>query len=300
MRSLFSTLLSACSIATVAFALPALAASEIQISYDTPSFQNREITSGKVKVSVSYDGQSGGSLNEENNLRYTLYYDGQEKIRETTSTFNIGNISLQNLDSNGTPEVIVKVYSGGAHCCTEHTVYTWRGNNFTSVQFGPADGNGGRFEDLNQDGRMELIAFDNSFLYAFSSYAGSFPPSVILSYRDGNFEDVTRQYPQYLRGIAWQMYRTLERTEGENNGVLAGYVAQKILLGEFEDGWNFMLARYDRESDWGLDIRDSNGNSIGRHQDFPTALKAFLIETGYLNRNGQPNTALNLRDRIVR
>lgn len=285
MRYLSSALYVLCAAAAIAF--PAAATPEIAIDHDTPTFQNREISSGKVKVSVSYDGKNNQGLNEENNVRYTLYYDGQEKVRETTSTFTVGNVSLQDLDSNGTPEVIVETYSGGAHCCTEHTVYTWRGNTFTSAKLGPSDGNGGAFKDLNGDGRMEFVTYDNSFLYTFDAYAGSFPPSVILSYRNGNFEDVTRQYPQYLRGIAWQMYQTIEQN-GAGNGVLAGYVAQKILLGEFEQGWQFMLARYDRNSDWGFEIYDRNSNVIGRHPDFPNALRAFLIDTGYLNGNGQP------------
>lgn len=295
MRHLVSALFAA---ASVTLALPALAVPEIAIDYDTQGFQNREIASGKVKVSVSYDRENNEAINEENNLRYTLYYDGKEKVRETASTYNHGNISLQDLDSNGTPEVIVETYSGGAHCCTAQTVYTVQGNNFSSVQLGPADGGGGEFKDLNKDGRMEFITYDNNFLYTFDAYAGSFPPSIVLSYRDGNFEDVTRQYPEYLRSIAWQMYKSMEEN-GAGNGVLAGYVAQKILLGEFEDGWNFMLARYDRSSDWGLDIYDRNNDPVGRHPDFPTALKAFLIDRGYLNRNGQPNANLNFRDRVI-
>ena len=37
------------------------------------------------------------------------------------------------------------------------------------------------------------------------------------------------------------------------NGFLAGYVGEKILLGEGKQAWKLMLAYYDRKSDWGLD-----------------------------------------------
>jgi len=87
------------------------------------------------------------------------------------------------------------------------------------------------------------------------------------------------------------MYQAIERSEAEDyevNGILAGYVAQKILLGEDEEGWNFMLARYDRDYDWGLDIYDDQGEVVGRYPDFPSALRAFLIDTGYLSPNGEP------------
>ena len=74
---------------------------------------------------------------------------------------------------------------------------------------------------------------------------------------------------------------------GEVNGILAGYVAQKILLGEYQQGWDFMLAHYDRQSDWGLEIT-AGDRAVGHYSDFPAALRAFLIEQGYLTRQGQP------------
>ena len=58
------------------------------------------------------------------------------------------------------------------------------------------------------------------------------------------------------------MYKAfLERKDsGYNdvNGLLASYATQKILLGESQEGWNFMLAHYDRNSDWGLDIHQGD------------------------------------------
>ncbi|MFP4008087.1 MAG: hypothetical protein ACLFV6_08815 [Spirulinaceae cyanobacterium] len=298
MRYLFSTLFSACAIATMGWLSPAIAQSEITMSNDSPSFQNREITANNIKVSVSYD-KNEGSANE---LRYTLYYNNQEQLTVTEdSTFMHGNVSFDDLDNNGTPEVIIQTYSGGAHCCTAYKVYTWQEGEFVLAELGPADGGGGEFKDLNNDGNSEFITFDQNFFYAFSSYAGSFPPSIILAFRNGSFEEVTQQYPQYIRSWAWQKYLRIRDNNYDTNGVLASYVADKILLGEFEEGWNFMLVHYDRDPDMEYNIYNDEGEVIGRHPDFPAALRAFLIDTGYLNRNGQPirnprladNTSLN-------
>jgi hypothetical protein len=52
-------------------------------------------------------------------------------------------------------------------------------------------------------------------------------------------------------------------------------VASKALVGEFEEGWQRMLRHDDRQSRWGL----GDGQPA---QSFPQALRAFLIETGYL------------------
>ncbi|PSB24992.1 hypothetical protein [Stenomitos frigidus] len=78
------------------------------------------------------------------------------------------------------------------------------------------------------------------------------------------------------------------RNQGERNGVLAGYVAQKALLGEFQQGWDLMLANYDRTSDWGLTRYNSEGRETGRYPNFLAALKALLIQRGYLKAQGQP------------
>ncbi|MEL6854974.1 MAG: hypothetical protein AAFO83_07665 [Cyanobacteria bacterium J06607_13] len=63
---------------------------------------------------------------------------------------------------------------------------------------------------------------------------------------------------------------------------MADYVANKAMLGEFEEAWAFMLENYDSQSDWELEIRDEMGQVVGYYSDYPTALRAFLKERGYL------------------
>lgn len=249
---------------------------------------NQELRADPIRVIVNYH------RNEEevwaNSFSYQIFYNNILKVEDTQETSFQGSIGLFDLDQNGTAEVVTETYSGGAHCCTTHTVYTWKNDDFVKTNLGLRDGEGGEFKDLNSDERLEFVSYDNAFLYAFSSYAGSFPPSQIFSFQNGEFVDVTRQYPQYLRGVAWQMYQAILRSEdntGEVNGILAGYVAQKILLGEYQQGWDFMLAHYDRQSDWGQEIT-AGDRIVGRYSGFPAALRAFLIQQGYLTPQGQP------------
>jgi hypothetical protein len=270
---------------------PAIAQTEIEIDYETPAFKNRTLSSGLVEISVNYQPFNYEQEEElKDNLHYQITYDGTTYINSNTSTFNFGRVWLQDLDSNKTAEVIISTYSGGAHCCTNFTIYTWLDNRFVSTETGYLNAGGGTFEDLNGDGKWEFVTSDNSFLYAFSSYAGSYQPSLIYTFDRGKLKNVTRQYRSYLKSQAWQMYQSFldnQESDYEVNGILAGYVAQKILLGEYEQGWDFMLAHYDPTSDWGLSIYQDN-QAVDRYPDFPTALKAFLIESGYLDKNGQP------------
>jgi hypothetical protein len=263
---------------------------EILIDNNTPALQNQELAAGKIRVLVSYRPVTAEDTEADNpNLRYQLYYDNALQVENAVDTRYTGAVSLLDLDHDGSDEVIVKSFSGGAHCCTSYLIYGWQNGKFNQLDAGMFDGEGGEFKDLDHDGRLELLTYDNAFLYTFSSYAGSFPPSLILAYQNGQLLNVTRHYPQQLRSTAWQMYQAIEQRTGDSeiNGVLAGYVAQKILLGEYEQGWNLMLARYDRNSDWGLTIY-RNDQPIGNYPDFPTALRQFLITQGYLNAQAQP------------
>ena len=67
----------------------------------------------------------------------------------------------------------------------------------------------------------------------------------------------------------------------------AGYVGEKILLGEGKQAWALMLDYYDKASDWGLDVcdkpLDADGNCPGKTErlTFPAALERMLNENGY-------------------
>ncbi|MGJ3251010.1 MAG: hypothetical protein ACFE0J_07750 [Elainellaceae cyanobacterium] len=296
MKFFSQSVFSFCSAIALVISPPALADSDLRITLDqdTEAFENRNMSESAIRVSVSY--QPPNESDELENLHYEIYYDDTVQLEASQSTFYRGGVSLRDLDQNGMPEVIVETYTGGAHCCTSFTVYTWRDSQFEDIQLDMLDGGGGTFRDLDEDGLQEFSTYDNAFLYAFSSYAGSYPPSVILTFQDGEFRDMTHTYEQIVRSRAWSMFQTLESAESEGyevNGILAGYVAQKILLDEYESGWELMLARYDRASDWGLEILNDQGNVIGRHPDFPTALRAFLTELDYLTEQGDANPTVS-------
>jgi hypothetical protein len=267
------------------------AQTEIVIDYNSKAFQSRKLQVGAIGVSVSYNPYTPdqGSAENAKNLIYQISYNGEVKVEKSDLTRYTGHVSLKNIDGDHIPEVIVSNFSGGAHCCTNIEIYSWRGTRFTETQTGFLDGEGGVFQDLNGDGKQEFLTSDNAFLYAFSSYAGSFPPSAIYEFRNGKLEEATRKYPKYLRSRLQEMFKVYkeQRNHSDINGVIAGYVAQKALVGDFKQGWDFMLANYDRSSDWGLARYDNKGKEIGRYRDFPAALKALLIQRGYVDAKGR-------------
>ena len=190
------------------------------------------------------------------------------------------------------PAVVLSSYTGGAHCCTATRIATQGGSGlWRVVDAGQLDGDGGYgFEDVAGDGAVELTSIDNSFLYAFASYAESAAPPRVQRLSDGALQDVTQEpaTQPYLR-------RELRRLEAmadkerlwRNNGFLGGWVAAKAQLGEVEEAWKRMLKNYDRKSDWVNEIcaapvaLENCPDDKRRKVDFPEALRRHLIAHGY-------------------
>ena len=154
------------------------------------------------------------------------------------------------------------------------------------------DGEGYGFEDLNNDGTAELIAPDNSFLYAFASYASSFAPDRVYKLAGTRIVDVTSKakYRSYLsQDISRMQYVAARYSELNNNGYLGGWVAAKALIGEIDDAWNTMLASYNRNSNWTLwecEDRTKPYNCPQNEQrrvSFPYALRQHLLTKGYID-----------------
>lgn len=282
----------------LAWGLPALAENpRIEIDSDTEALSDRAIAQGPIRVIASYTPLDYEAEEIGNNLTIQLFYNDELKLSTTDTAAMFAGIELMDLDSDGTAEVVVQTYTGGAHCCLATTTYTWQDQQFNPVYFGYLDGSGGDFKDLNDDGLMEFVTLDNAFFYSFSSYAGSYPPSVILTYENGEYRDTTTQFTNYLEDTAAGMRFTVEDPEfadrSDKNGVLAGYVAQNIRLGRYREAWMFMLTHYDRTDDTGLYTYTDDGEATQAYADFPTALYAFLQDLGYLDASGQPQPTVD-------
>jgi hypothetical protein len=137
-----------------------LAASRVQLG--ERSIENAVLNSGNVKVIVNYIHDRERAT-EGDNLSYRIFYGDRQYVQKSDSTYHIGYVELIDLDNNATPEVIVSAYSGGAHCCTTITIYTWQNDRFISTDTGALDAFGGVFEDLNKDKKYEFISVDNAF-----------------------------------------------------------------------------------------------------------------------------------------
>ncbi len=201
------------------------------------------------------------------------------------------SIQIAELDpGNAHPEVVVSFFTGGAHCCSVSQVVTGNadGSEWTTVDVGEFDGGPLLAVDLDGDGTYEFETRDNAFLYAFACYACSQAPLQVLALRSGKIKNVSAEPRFKPAHAAWLKDMIVGVPEEDVNGFLAGYVGQKIRLGEGKQAWDLMLRHHDRSADWGLEVcdteRDEGGECPGQTTKvtFPEALKRMLNKNGYM------------------
>ena len=181
-------------------------------------------------------------------------------------------------------------FTGGAHCCSVSQVVTGNadGSEWTTVDVGEFDGGPLLAVDLDGDGTYEFETRDNAFLYAFACYACSQAPLQVLALRSGKIKNVSAEPRFKPAHAAWLKDMIVGVPEEDVNGFLAGYVGQKIRLGEGKQAWDLMLRHHDRSADWGLEVcdteRDEGGECPGQTTKvtFPEALKRMLNKNGYM------------------
>ena len=261
---------------------------------ETPGPQ--EISQGAVKAALSYSEDKGEDGEITRTPVVTVFADGKEvaKLEGEGTGFADPPVSVQIAEidpGNSFPEVVVSFYTGGAHCCSDTSVVTSSSDESTwqTVNIGEFDGGPLLATDLNGDGHYVFQTRDNAFLYAFACYACSEAPLEVLTVENGAVKNVTADASFKPAHAAWLkgMIENLPEEVDDANGFLAGYVGEKILLGEGKQAWDLMLGYYDKASDWGLEDCEQALNEDGEcpgqevKLTFPDALERMLNENGY-------------------
>ena len=185
-------------------------------------------------------------------------------------------------------QVLFSSFSGGAHCCTSLTLLEVKDGAWRSTDLGQWDGDTPALpRDVDDDGVKEFLFVDQSFLYAFDSYAGSWAPTVVMTVSDGRLRDVSAQ-PRF-RALYQRDLPEMRKACGERaNGACAAYVATAARVGQLDQAWAYMLRSYDQTSDWtypsACRVRTADqcpAEAEYKFETFPEALQWFLGEAGY-------------------
>ena len=205
--------------------------------------QTETASSGAVTATLSYDHVQNSF--EYTNMALTITRDGTQ-VLAANPTFgdcdspycapagfgNRNSVLVQDLDGDGEPEVIVDLYTGGAHCCYVSRFFRWDGAGYISADRNFGDP-GYRIADLDGDGVQELIGADYRFGYAFTAFAFSLMPVRIYDLKAGRWDLVTTRFPDQIQAdakVAWKTFMKISRNQ-EPRGAIAAWTADQLMLG---------------------------------------------------------------------
>jgi hypothetical protein len=192
------------------------------------------------------------------------------------------SIHVVDLDHNGEPDVVLDLYSGGAHCCSIEQIFSFDPGASRYIETERNFGDPGtRIVDLAHDGRFEFLTADDAFAYEFTDYAASGLPIQVLRFSAGYFVNVTRNYPRLVANDAGRWlaaFRRLARQHYQDSvGVVAAWAADEDLLGHAGRVNRFLA----RQSSAGH-LRSALSPAEPGGWKFTLKLRKFLRRHGYL------------------
>ena len=190
-------------------------------------------------------------------------------------------IRFVRLGRSATPDLVLSLYSGGAHCCTIEQVYSPQPDSrpWKVVEYDFGDP-GVRLIPSGSVGDDDFLSANDAFAYKFTDFAASGMPILIMSFYDGAFHDVTRKFPRLIAHDAEQWSRAF-RADAPSHyhdtvGVVAAWVADEDMLGQSKSAEAFLR----REAAAGH-LNSALGSFEPQNERFVRVLQTFLRQQGY-------------------
>ena len=204
--------------------------------------------SGGVTATLSYQRRkTSGTLKVYGKLRLTVRGPGRKtlvsvKLRgEAAEGWLVKpTVTLGDVTGDGVVDAIVQTYTGGAHCCSVSAVAASTEKGWAKPVVRNWADFGYEVKDLGGTAQLEFVSVDQRFVGAYGPYAVSRAPLQVFRLQDGEFTDVTREFPDWIKQDVtdkakdWQDASTLEADIRGLAGrtAAAAWIADLLLLGD--------------------------------------------------------------------
>ncbi len=248
--------------------------------------------SGNVTATFTFSGAYPHYTNLQLSIAQggTVYYN-EPVVSKICGTFcapaatsgTKSSVHVLDLEPGGQPDVVLDLYSGGAHCCSIEQIFSFDPGTMTYVETQHNFGDPGeRIVDLAHNGRYEFATADDSFAYEFTDFAASGLPIEILTFSNGHFVNVTRQYPKLIQRDAhlWlSAFKSMAKQHYDDSvGVIAAWAADEDELGHTSLVTNYLAQQLKAgHLNSGLSPQEPGGAK------FVARLKRFLRTHGYVH-----------------
>jgi hypothetical protein len=184
--------------------------------------------------------------------------EGNDVIYKGEFEERIDTVTQVDFNKDGNKTILFNVYTGGAHCC--NTLYACKIKNdkliFTDSLF-TADAYF-EIQDLNKNGKYQMITYNMMFAYAFTNFAETRSPFMVFTVEDGRFKEITKNYPELIKNqiTEWrndlQVFldsnykceaegdETFNTDAGSVKTILAAITADYFTLGEVYKGYELI------------------------------------------------------------
>jgi hypothetical protein len=267
------------SLPTIAIALVLPAAALAATTNITQTAQ-----SGQVKATFAFTTTTGKTgFPSYSNQRLTIVDNGATRYSSVVTDPFCGTQcspadprahghSVQVVDINGTgePDVILTLYSGGAHCCTIAHVYSPTAQGYSEARQNFADP---AYKLKQLGGVYRFVSADARFEYEFTDFADSGVPIQIWGIANGKFVNVTRSYTSLITTDAARWMRAFNSAKTNAGGLLAAWAADEEELGQ-----NTLVQSTLQSA---LKAGKLKGMLVKNGSAYITLLNKFLVKTGY-------------------
>lgn len=183
------------------------------------------------------------------------------------------SVKVADIEANGSPDVVLELFSGGASCCFIDQVFSYDSGTTTYVKTEHNFAYGAVLQRIS--GQWRFKSADGAFLCAFTDCADSGQPLQIWSFSARRFHNVTRKYPKLIRADATRWLSRFKHHVSNGVGLIAAWAADEELLGKNKLVQSTLASEAKKGN-----LRDgTSGQATGKK--FIKALNKLLRRYGY-------------------